>query len=194
MLAGFEISFTFAMANTGKRTRLRRHGAIVSESLVFSTTLVARPTTSTSASALSLGMTSRPRPVRLSSHRRRAAPSHATVGQLRADHHAAVAVILLLAVEGCSRPPCRSSPGAMAVETLNGNALVGRTEHGVDVGPAGCYTSISVAIFLSVERAERGDLPAVIECTGIDEVPGLRPDLSVRLLKTSTPWIPTGTV
>ena len=78
-------------------------------------------------------------------------------------------ILLLLAVEGVADfhtvVGSQSDRGGDAQR----NALVGRTENGVDVvRQIACFDFRSD--LLRVEGAERGDLTSVVECASIDEI------------------------
>ena len=103
------------------------------------------------------------------------------VGQLGADHHAAVAMILLLlAVEGVADFHTVAGSQSDRGGDAQRNALVGRTENGVDV-----VRQIACFDFrrdlLRIECAERGDLTSVVECARIDEIRRLTTGLQREL-------------
>ena len=95
------------------------------------------------------------------------------VGQRGANHPAAVAVVLLLlAVEGVSDGHVVAGGQRDRGGHGQRNALVGGTEHGVDVA-GNRVVHDGLANLFGVERAERGDLLAVVEGAGVDEVRAL---------------------
>ena len=103
------------------------------------------------------------------------------VRKLRADHHAAVAmVLLLLAVEGVADLHAMGGRQRDGGGHAQRDALVGRAEHGVDV--LGQVARLDLLDnLLGVERAETGDLASVVECAGVDEVRRLAAGLQCEL-------------
>ena len=89
-------------------------------------------------------------------------------------------ILLLLAIEGVADLHAVARREADGGGDAERNTLVGRAEHGVDVVRQVACLDLGGDL-LSVERAERGDLPAVVECTGIDEVRGLTAGLEREL-------------